>query len=181
MTVSLKDGLKEGALAVVGTTGQSISYSIVPCVYAKFAIEGSLESGFKLDQIETGKIAINGDMKFSVKPNFSVGVDVLVANAYAGISGVIDCELKFPVNDFGKAFSAKLTASAFFEYQALFWGNSYEWKFLETDLYKSPSSTNVMSIRKDDLKFIEPLPQLIFNNNAHRHCVKHNRIVFLNF
>ncbi len=48
MTVSLKDGLKEGALAVVGTTGQSISYSIVPCVYAKFAIEGSLESGFKL-------------------------------------------------------------------------------------------------------------------------------------
>ena len=34
MTVSLKDGLKEGALAVVGTTGQSISYSIVPCVYA---------------------------------------------------------------------------------------------------------------------------------------------------
>lgn len=166
MTVSLKDGLKEGALAVVGTTGQSISYSIVPCVYAKFAIEGSLESGFKLDQIETGKIAINGDMKFSVKPNFSVGVDVLVANAYAGISGVIDCELKFPVNDFGKAFSAKLTASAFFEYQALFWGNSYEWKFLETDLYKSPSSTNVMSIRKDDLKFIEPLPQLSPFNNA---------------
>lgn len=44
MTVDAYTGnLTEGGLAVVGTAEESISYLIVPFVYAKFAIEGSIE------------------------------------------------------------------------------------------------------------------------------------------
>ena len=76
--------------------------------------------------------------------------------------------LDLPVYKFSESFSAKLSASVFFEYQALFWGRSYEWKFAETDLYPTPNSANIntMSIRRDDLEFIEPLPQLSSFSNA---------------
>lgn len=169
MKIDAKTGLlMEGGMTVIGTMEQSISYLIGPCVYAKFAIEGSIKSGFGLKIIDTGKIALNGNMKISVKPSFSVGVDFLVANAYAGIDGLLECKLDLPVYKFSESFSAKLSASVFFEYQALFWGRSYEWKFAETDLYPTPNSANIntMSIRRDDLEFIEPLPQLSSFSNA---------------
>lgn len=167
MTIDAYSGnLKEGGLSIVGSVEQNISYLIVPFVYAKFAIVGSIKSGFNFEKIGTGKISLNGDMKFSITPKLGIEATTLVAHAYAGISGALKCELKFPVNEFDKSFSAKLSASAFFEYQALFWGHNYEWKFLETDLYPVSDSASVMSIQKDDLEFIEPLPQLSSFSNT---------------
>lgn len=114
MKIDAKTGLlMEGGMTVIGTMEQSISYLIGPCVYAKFAIEGSIKSGFGLKIIDTGKIALNGNMKISVKPSFSVGVDFLVANAYAGIDGLLECKLDLPVYKFSESFSAKLSASVF--------------------------------------------------------------------
>lgn len=167
MTIDCATGnLKEGGVAIVGTVESSISYMIVPCVYAKFAIEGSIESGFRLEKIDSGEIELNGVMAFGVKPKLSVGVDVLVASAYAGISGSLDCELQLPANSFAESFSAELSASVFFEYQALFWGNNYEWVFASTQLYPRTNAASVMSISNNDLKFIEPLPQLYSLNNT---------------
>lgn len=167
MTIDCTTGkLKEGGVAIVGTVESSISYMIVPCVYAKFAIEGSIESGFSLVKQQSGEIALEGVMEFGVKPKLSVGVDVLVASAYAGISGSLDCTLEIPVESFADSFSASLSASVFFEYQALFWGNNYEWVFASTQLYPSIDTASVMSISNDDLKFIEPLPQLYSLDNT---------------
>lgn len=158
--------LIEGGLAVVGTVEHSISYLLVPCVYAKFAIEGSMQSGFRLEKVDTGEIELKGVMEFGVKPKLSVGVDILISSAYAGISGSLDCEIKFPAESFEKSFSAELSASVFFEYQALCWGNNYEWVFANTQLYPTTNTASVMSIQNDDLKFIEPLPQLYSVSNT---------------
>lgn len=167
MTINCNTGkLAEGGVVIVGTVENSISYLIVPCVYAKFSIEGTLKSGFELVKETTGEIGLEGVMEFGVTPKLSVGVDVLVASAYAGISGSLSCGLNFPVNSFEDSFSASLSASVFFEYQALFWGNNYEWVFASTQLYPSINTASVMSISNDDLEFIEPLPQLYSLNNT---------------
>ncbi len=160
MTIDCATGyVTEGRVAVVGTVESSISYMIVPCVYAKFSIEGSIESGFRLEK-EGEEIEFKGVMGFGVKPKLSVGVDVLVASAYAGISGSLDCELQLPATSFEESFTAELSASVFFEYQALFWGNSHEWVFARTQLYPATNEVSTMSIDNDDLRFIEPLPNL---------------------
>ncbi len=167
MTINCNDGkLKEGGVAIVGTVESSISYMIVPCVYAKFAIEGSIKSGFNLVKQNSGEIGLEGVMSFGVKPKLSVGVDVLVASAYAGISGSLDCKLQLPANSFAESFTAELSASVFFEYQALFWGNNYEWVFAKKQLYPTTKTASVMSISNDDLKFIEPLSQLYYLNST---------------
>lgn len=76
MTIDCTTGqLKEGGVAIVGTVESSISYMIVPCVYAKFAIEGSISSGFQLEKIESGEIDLKGVMEFGVKPKLGEQFD----------------------------------------------------------------------------------------------------------
>lgn len=157
--------VKESGVALVASVEKSIRYPIVPCVYAKFAIGGSIESGFKLVPQENGQIGLSGNVEFAVTPKFSVGVDVLVASAYAGISGELACSFAFPCSSFEECFEASLSASVFFEYQALLWGNSYEWEFAHTQLYPQSPSAQTLSITTDDLKFIEPLSQ-VYSRNA---------------
>lgn len=159
-------GIKESGVALVASVEKSIRYPIIPCIYAKFAISGSIESGFKLVAEENGQIGLEGLVGFDVTPKISVGVDVLVANAYAGINGTLACTLKFPCTSFRECFEASLSAALFFEYQALFWGNTYEWTFASTKLYPRDPAARTLSITKDDLKFIEPLPQAYSRNAA---------------
>ena len=164
MTLDLETGmLKEGGGALIGST--SFSYSVptgIPCIYFKFKVEGSLEAGLKIVwNIDTSKYDLNGETSFSVKPSIGVSADVLVASAYAGLSGELECQVRTPFKSFRESFRAAFNASLFFEYNALLWGNKYEWVFNNTILY--PPTNNKLqslSISEDDLEFIEPLPQM---------------------
>lgn len=161
MTLNATTGeIKESGVALVASIEKSIRYPIIPCVYAKFAIGGSIETGFKMVFQKNGQIGFAGNIEFAITPKLSVGVDVLVASAYAGISGKLSCSFKFPCESFAECFEAYLSASVFFEYQALFWGNTYEWEFARAQLYPQTPSAQTLSISTDDLKFIEPLPQV---------------------
>ena len=181
MTVDCSTGkLTEGGVVIVGTVEKSISYMLVPCVYAKFAIEGSMEAGFALAKEESGTIGFEGSLNFGITPKLSVGVDVLVASAYAGISGTLSCGLDFPIESFSESFSVNLSAAVFFEYQALLWGNCYEWEFANVQLYPSTNTVMSMSINNDDLKFIEPTSETsivnrtstsdVLNSNVQVYC-----------
>lgn len=157
MTIKCDTGkVIEGGLGIMGSVKHSISYPIVPTVFAKFAIEGSLQSGFQL-KYESDKIVPQGTVEFGVKPSFSVGVDVLVANAYAGIAGEMACAVKLPSSSLQDALEITLSASVFFEYSALVWGNNYEWEFAQTKLFPTTNTAQTLSVARDDLKFIEPI------------------------
>ena len=167
---AISGNTKESGVALVVSLGADTRYPIpfFPCCYLKFAIEGSIESGFKLVYDQSGQsnqADLAGDLEFNVTPKMSVGFDVLVANAYAGMDGTLDCKLKLPCNSFKKCFEASLSAAVFFEYQALYWGDTFEWTFAKTKLYPRGPAVQTLSITKDDLKFIEPLPQT-YNRDA---------------
>lgn len=184
MTFDLETGgLMEGGGALIGTTGFSYSFPTgIPCIYFKFRIEGSIEAGLKIVLNEdTLKYDLSGETRFSVKPSVGVSADVLVASAYAGLSGELACELRTPFKSFQDSFEAELNASLFFEYNALLWGRKYEWTFSNTVLYPpSNSKSQSLSMSEDDLEFIEPLPQATamaansnpdaFKNNMQVYC-----------
>lgn len=155
--------VKESGVALVASAKANIRYPIpyAPCFYLKFSIEGSIEAGFKLvyDEVNSNQVNLAGDLIFDVTPKVSVGAEILGASAYAGLSGTLECKLRFPCDPFQKCFEAALSASAFFEYQALLWGDHLEFEFAHTRLYPQSDSVSALSITSNDLKFIEPLPQ----------------------
>lgn len=181
---SIDGSLIEGGLGIVSETNVSMSYPIppVPALYFKVGITGSVQGELKFSTIKTNYANIQGEFEFSVKPNLGLDANVFVANAYVGINGELNCKVKFPLDGFENSFEANLDASVFFEYNALIWSNRWDWKFLNKQIYptqKNKSSSNY-SISKNDLKFIEPLPQIsayalsnepnVFKNNMQIYC-----------
>lgn len=175
--------VKEGGIAVISESTVSISYpfSPIPFSYIKFELTGSFSAGLNVRIIEN-ELSPYGDLEFVLNPRLGLLVDVLVANAYAGISGKLTCNLKYPVEPFDDTFKANLTASLFFEYNTLVWGDKFEWEFKEWPLYpKEEPQAAAFSISRNDLKFIEPLPQTsayalsnepnVFKNNMQIYCL----------
>ena len=162
MTIDFNTGkVVESGMAFMGNAKQNIKYPIAPTIYAKFSIEGSVKAGFKLIMQDSGEIAAQGDFEFAVKPSISLGVDILVANAYAGISGKLDCK----INPFSKiledSIEISLSASAFFEYSALLWGDHFEWEFANKKLYPTETALQNLSISSNDLEFIQPIDKSV--------------------
>jgi len=172
--------LKEGGLGVVGNINYSIAYPLTFPLYAKIEIIGSLSSGFEFEWKAGQPVNPKGVIEVSVQPNFGIEANLILARAYGGINGTIDCKLKIPTNPFKDSFVAKFNAAVFFEYNALIWSNRWDWSFFETQLYPQVPS-NTYSISRNDLKFIEPLPQTsayalsnepnVFKNNMQIYCL----------
>lgn len=175
--------VKEGGICVIGSSTVSAAYPIpsFPLTYLKLVVTGSFSVGLNLRVIDN-KLSPYGELEFVFDPRIGVEVDALIANAYAGISGKINGNLKFPSEPFENTFEANLTASVFFEYNTLVWGDKFEWEFREWQLYpKKPNQSTALSISKNDMEFIEPLPQIsaytlsnepnVFKNNMQIYCL----------
>lgn len=164
MSINDKGEVVESGGAYLGETTNSIAYQIVPTVYAKFQIEGSLRGGFSLC-FENGEISPNGNLEFAVKPSIGIEENLYIANAYAGLSGELSCSTKIPFISFEDDFEAYLNASAFFEWNALAWGARYDWKFIEQQLYPTSNNATALSISQNDLQFIKPIENIETTND----------------
>lgn len=173
--------LVEGGIILYCEMSHSISYPItpIPALCFKFEIVGSLEGKLELELKNYEVINVKGEVTFKVQPNLGIEANVLVARAYGGVNGTLDCKLKFPVEYLKDMFEVTFNAAVFFEYDAFIWANRWDWDFFEKQLYpKVPSTT--YSISQSDLKFIEPLPQTsayaisnepnVFKNNMQIYC-----------
>ena len=171
--------VKEGGLGFVGNFRASISYPLVVPLYAKFEILGSLRAGLKLKML-ANTIQPYGNIEFFVQPNLGIEANVLVARAYAGINGKIECKLDFPVDDLEECFEAKLNAAVFFEYDALLWANRWEWSFWEYHLYPNENRGSNISVNQNELKFINPTSKLrsLLRNNRNNSTFKENVQVY---
>lgn len=151
----------EGNLGVLGTVKRSVSYPIVPTIYFKLQIEGSLKTGFKfvLNE-ESGNFDILGNVSPSAKLSIGAEGNIIVASVYVGLSGELEFSADFPFQSFEESFTAYFNASVFIEYNALLWGDKCELTFRQKRLYP-PETVDTISIDVyDNLSFIEPLSQV---------------------
>lgn len=157
-----KGELVEGNLGVLGTTKFSASYPIVPTIYLKFQVEGSLRTGLKFVKAdEPGIVDIYGNVNFSVKPSLGVEGNLYVARAYVGFSGELECSADFPFKSLEDSFRAELSASFFIEWDALLWSDRWDWTFARTRLYPTVEKEEKLSVDVyDNLSFIDPLSQV---------------------
>lgn len=149
----------EGNLGVLGTTKFTASHPIVPTIYLKLQIEGSLQTGFKfMLNEESGKFDMLGNVNFSVKPSIGIELDIIAARAYAGFSGALECSADFPFQSFEESFTAELNGSFFIEWDALLWSNRWDWTFLRKRLYPKDEEATTIDMY-DSLSFIQPLSE----------------------
>lgn len=148
----------DGMLGLMATAKASISYPIVPTLYLKFQIEGSLQGKLQLIINDSKALTANGELAFSVKPSVGIEGNLYVARAYVGLSGELECLTRIPFRSLQESFEAEFTGSFFFEWNALFWNGRYDWEFFNVELY--PQSEQSLSIESlNDMTFIEPLSQ----------------------
>lgn len=148
----------EGMLGLMATAKTSISYPIVPTLYLKFQIEGSLQSKLQLILNDSKALSANGELAFSVKPSVGIEGNLYVARAYVGLSGELECLTRIPFKSMRESFEAELTGSFFFEWNALLWNGRYDWEFSNKKLY--PQSEESLLIESlNNMTFIEPLSQ----------------------
>lgn len=157
--------LIEGGMIFVGSVNSSISYSYIPTLVLKFSITGSMQSGLNLKLEKSGTITPNGIIKFAVTPSISVGEDIIVANAYVGLSGTLDCQVNIPGNDSEKDIKITFTASLYFEYDALLWGDHLAWNFVNKQLYPKEDKKTKFNVNRNNLAFIEPLKMSSYSNS----------------
>lgn len=150
----------EGGLIFIGSVQSSISYPLVPTLFLKFGIEGSVQGGLKLNLENSGVIAPNGTIEFAVTPSISIGEDLIVANAYAGLKGSMACSVDAPANDIKTDVEITLSASFYLEYEALLWGDHVEWEFANAKIYPQESKSLKLAVNRNNLAFIEPLDQV---------------------
>ena len=163
MTISFKTGkpvLSNGEMGVIARTLVTWDYPLVPTVCARFQLEGDFETGLNIVYKDSDSYELDGHCSISLKPSIGVGVNAYIASAYAGLGGKLNCTFDMPVISLQESFEAYLSASFFFEYNALKWGNREEWTFAQLRLYPSESVPQTLSISENNLKLIEPLPQI---------------------
>lgn len=161
--------VREGGLIIIAKSKVSTNLPVYPPLVLKFTISGSLKGTLSFTQVNTNTFTPGGSLKFTVGLKAGLGVDVVIANAFAGGSGNINCSLngKF-TESFDTSFKATLDLNTHVELGVLLWGKSFDWKFAEWDLYprKSTAQTPLYSISRDDLDFIEPLsPINMYSDN----------------
>ncbi|MGN1122807.1 MAG: glycoside hydrolase domain-containing protein, partial [Eubacterium sp.] len=170
--------LTSGEIGVIVRTNVSWDYPLVPTVCARFELDGDFQSGFRLIIREEDKVVFFGDAGFSLKPSIGVGVNAYIASAYAGLGGKIDCTLNLPVDNLRNSFEANLSASFYFEYNALKWGNRDEWTFGHLQIYPPLEEPQILSVSEDKMKLIQPLPQISHLNNNNLNEFKANMQVY---
>lgn len=151
--------LKEGEIGLIGQVYQSWVYPIISAVVFRIELSGSVNAGLKMALRESGETDLMGNIGFSPKFGLGVGVDAIIAGVYAGATGTIDCHLEFPVASLEQSLEMELNVAGYFEYNALKWGERYEWTFLRYLIYPQEVSPQTLSISKEDLKLIEPYSQ----------------------
>ena len=144
----------ESGAAIVGEANASISYPLVTGLYAKFRIEGSIRGSITFTCDSEGSFDKTGDFSFSVAPSLGIEANLILARAYSGLRGELECELTFQWQGFENSFTADFTASLFFEWEALGWGNSYKWDFSNIRLYPHSSRGSVI-VDRNDFEFIQ--------------------------
>lgn len=181
MTISLKTGkpvLSNGEMGVIARTLVTWDYPLVPTVCARFQLEGDFETGLNIVYKDYDSYELDGHCSISLKPSIGVGVNAYIASAYAGLGGKINCVFDMPVISLKESFEAYLSASFFFEYNALKWGNRDEWTFAQLQLYPSESVPQTLSISENELELIEPLSQISALNNNDPNIFKANMQVY---
>ncbi len=151
--------LKEGEIGLIGQVYQSWVYPIISAVVFRIELSGSVNAGLKMALRESGETDLMGNIGFSPKFGLGVGVDAIIAGVYAGATGTVDCNLEFPVISLEQSLEIELNIAGYYEYNALKWGERYEWTFFRYPIYPHKSSTQTLSISKEDLKLIEPYSQ----------------------
>ena len=153
-----KDGeIVENGFLVTANATPSFSYPLVPLIYAKLEIVGSVEAGFSMEFKEVGVLNPNGAVEFSVEPRLGLEANAIVASAFGGISGNLACRLELPMSSLKEDFSSTFQGSVFLELAALSWGTTLSLDFPELQLYPKPASKNVLSVTDNDLKLIDPI------------------------
>ncbi len=182
MTIDSDGRIIDGRVGVLGEMKKSISYPIIPCLYFKLQLEGSLKSGFDLVLQETGQIGV-ADTSIDLSTRLSLGVEanLIAASAYVGGSGELSSVIQLPFKSFHDSFEAKFTASLFFEWNALAWGARYDWNFVDEKLYPQDESRGILSVSQDSMEFIEPianLSELSLNSDLPLNTIKGNMQVY---
>lgn len=152
------DGLQliEGGLLLAADASVSLSYPIAPVVFLKFELEGSLETGFNFVLSDAGGITPKGRIDFSLTPKLGIELKLL-ASAYGGLSGTLNCALKFPCTSFENCFEASINASVFLEVDLLLWQDSWSYDFADIQLYPRNQTRSAFSINSNSFEFIEPI------------------------
>lgn len=148
--------IESGLLLAADATG-SLSYPTpIPVLFLKFELEGSLKTGFSFVLSDAGGISPKGKIDFSLTPKLGLELKLL-ASAYAGLSGTLDCSFNFPCTSFENCFEASINASVFLEIDLLLWQDTWKYDFPGVQLYPRTQTQNLRSINSDSFKFIDPI------------------------
>ena len=181
MTISFKTGkpiLTNGEMGIISRVYRNLQYPIVGNVVLRLEIEGSFEAGFELILRDSNVLDLEGHLAFQVKPGLSVGASIYVANAYVGGGPKFDCTLEFPVTTLKESFKVIFSGYVFFEYNALKWGDRYEWTFKEHQIYPKKENAQTLSISPNDLQLIEPLSQIETMTDTETDILKSNMQIY---
>ena len=181
MTISFKTGkpiLTNGEMGILSRVYRNLQYPIVGNVVLRLEIEGSFEAGFELILRDSNVLDLEGHLAFQVKPGLSVGASIYVANAYVGGGPKFDCTLEFPVTTLKESFKVIFSGYVFFEYNALKWGDRYEWTFKEHQIYPKKDNAQTLSILPNDLQLIEPLSQIETTTDTETDIFKSNMQIY---
>ncbi len=163
--------LVESGLLIMADATPSLSYPLAPCIYLKGEFKGTLEAGLNFVIKESGEISPNGKVSFSLTPRVGIEANALIASAYAGFSGTLDCGINLPCNSMEECFEAKINAAVFLELNALVWEQTYNFEFPDITLYPKNKSKSMFSVSNNDLEFIEPI-----NKNINTFSMNHSSV-----
>ena len=181
LTIDLDTGLLvEGGAGLMGDAETYIAYPLVPTLFVKLQLEGSVQTGFRFRAIDSNipKYNLYGDVGFSLRLSIGLEENLLVARAYVGASGELDCLFKFPATSLQESAEISVNASLFLEWNALLWGDRYDWVFKEAKIYPPAAQQSILSISPNDMKFIEPLPQTAFASEPGSGVFRQNMQVY---
>lgn len=170
MEYSFKTGkVIDSGLLIVAEASISSRAPIYPLLFLKFEAVGNVTAkNIKLVLNDAGEIRPSGPVDFSLTGRGGLEADVFIADAYAGVQGQLNCNIKNLENITKQSFNVTANLSLFIEAAILFWGKSFQWEFADFQLYPSSSEkqSQVYSIKKDDLEFIDPINRVsTYSNN----------------
>lgn len=160
--------VKDSGLIIIADTSLSTRAPVYPLLFLKFQVDGNITgTNIKFVLTDAGKIGADGSLEFSVTLKAGLEADIFIANAYAGVSGGLNCDLE-DLSDARNSLKVYADFTLFIEAGVLFWGGSSEWNFAEVSIYPATSrnQAQLYSLTEDDLKFIEPINRIsTFSND----------------
>lgn len=154
--------VKDSGLIILADVSLSTRAPVYPLLFLKFQVDGNITgTNIRFVLTEAGKIGVDGSLEFSVQLKAGLEADVFIANAYAGVSGGLHCNLD-DLSDVRNNINVYADFSVFIEAAVLLWGDSLEWKFARVPIYPTTTrnTPQLYSLTKDDLKFIEPINRI---------------------